>query len=346
LVLIDRSDSMTGPTGAADPNNPGAVLDRYSAVAAAMRAFFKDKLSEGVTVALQHFPIVADDNPVTCTASAQCGAYGTCVDPFVDSGGSVTGAPNYCRLHRDSDNNPPDSCAPARYKKPKVEFAPLPGNLDPLLQNVENRERMAGTPMYPAVVGALERAKEHQRQVPDHKTILLLATDGVPSECYVPGTDTLRDVNAVATAITEGRSDPTPIDTFVIGIGEELTALNSLAVAGGTGSAFLLNASTNLTKELQSVLNSIRSSVRCTFPLPHDTAVDPEKVNVTFTPDGKPAESLQNTDPGECNYERAWHYDDPKRPGNVILCPATCAKVATQAGDLAVVLGCKTERLR
>ena len=58
-----------------------------------------------------------------------------------------------------------------------------------------------------------------------------------------------------------------------------------------------------------------------------------------FTPDGQASTPLKYGT--ECTGDTAWHYDDPMKPKQVILCDATCNTVkADPKGKLDVVFGC------
>ena len=48
--------------------------------------------------------------------------------------------------------------------------------------------------------------------------------------------------------------------TFVIGVGPSLSALNGIAAAGGTTSAFLVDTSANVNQQFLDAMNAIRNS--------------------------------------------------------------------------------------
>ncbi|HEY0711958.1 MAG TPA: hypothetical protein VGF45_04750, partial [Polyangia bacterium] len=97
-----------------------------------------------------------------------------------------------------------------------------------------------GTPMLPAVQGALRHLANHLSKNPGHKAALVLSTDGLPSPCSTTGQDDITEmVGAVSMA---GKATPS-IPTYVVGVyasGEIAKAqpeLDRVATAGGSGRA-------------------------------------------------------------------------------------------------------------
>jgi hypothetical protein len=77
-------------------------------------------------------------------------------------------------------------------------------------------------------------------------------------------------------------------------------------------------------------------------PSPAGQSLDPTKVNVRWsdlamreTTFGKAANS------GTCGNELGWYYDDAAQPKEVLLCPATCQRIA-EGGTLNIAYGCAT----
>ena len=44
----------------------------------------------------------------------------------------------------------------------------------------------------------------------------------------------------------------------------------------------------------------------------------------------------------ECGDEDGWHYDDPRAPSRVLLCPRSCDRVSGPGGNLYYSVGCDT----
>jgi hypothetical protein len=82
----------------------------------------------------------------------------------------------------------------------------------------------------------------------------------------------------------------------------------------------------------------------CNYPIPAPPAgqtLDPTKVNVGWlAPSGAPEEIFPKApSAGVCAELTAWYYNDTTPPTEVLLCPATCARIAV-GGTLNVAFGC------
>jgi len=194
-----------------------------------------------------------------------------------------------------------------------------------------------GTPMGAALSGAVQFASTYQTAHPTEKTIVVLVTDGDPNGCGA-----LSDVEAAAAAGLQSG-----ILTFTIGMkGSTKSSLDDIAAAGGTMAS--LDGSDEAA--LQASFQKIRGmEISCSFPMPMTDdmgkKVDPDKVNVTYTPgDGGKTETLTEVDDmSKCNGKDGWYYDNPKMPTMINLCPATCMKVqADDKAEIDILLGCSS----
>lgn len=79
-------------------------------------------------------------------------------------------------------------------------------------------------------------------------------------------------------------------------------------------------------------------------PPPMGEALDPNKVNVNFTPGGGASTPILRVDnPGACGMLGGWYYDDPAKPTKIIMCPSTCSTLkADKMGKVDVLFGCET----
>jgi hypothetical protein len=313
-MMIDSSGSMTEAT-AAGPT-------KWMAVQAAMRAFFNDPASAGISVGLQYFPLIQANAALSCASNADCGSFGpcdlyrTCYGPTTTqivlcntnsdcksgeacvqlgscplSGGSCAPIGAYCPLGDpclplDGYCHGRDRCDVPAYAAPAVPFAALPGAATALNASLAAHQPDGRTPTGPALSGALQAARTQAAAAPGHKLAVVLVTDGLPTEC------TPLDIPGIAAVATSGTSGTPPIPTFVIGVfgpDEAATAqpnLDALAAGGGTGSAVVIDTSQDVTQALQMALNRIRTTaVACTFKIPPATmgAIDFRKVNVQIT---------------------------------------------------------------
>lgn len=330
-ILLDQSGSMKDP--------------RWTNVKTAIKAFVSAKDSEGIGVGIQYFPL---KDPGTgyetclvkcadCACAKACGCGGGC--SMITSGGvtkvTCTAGGTSCRV--------------VDYATPDVSIAAIPAINGVLVASMDAHGPSGGTPTRPALEGALKYAREHSAKNPGRKVVVVLATDGVPSESEcVP--NTIPDVTALASAAVSASPS---IPTFVIGVGESLSKLNDIAVAGGTTKAFLVDSAADAVAKFGEAMSAIRSaSLGCEYLIPPSkdgSALDYAKVNVTFTKDSKTTTLPQVAGASACDVTAGgWYYDDPAKPTRIRICPASCASF-TGAGlgaEVSVVLGCKTVRAK
>jgi hypothetical protein len=300
-------------------DNSGSMQDggKWGAVTGAINQFVGLPGTEGLAMGLGHFPIVPAAPP-TCAVNTDCGAAGICFFGL-------------CIAN--------DVCEPTEYAKPVVGIAPLPGVGSQITAAIGQLGPSGGTPTRAALQGSMMYSMEWAKQHTDHITIVVLATDGEPSGC---DPNSVSDVSAVA---AQGLASNPSVLTFVVGVGSQLTSLNAVAQAGGTGQATIVSAG-NAAQEFLDALNAIRGAVGCNYklPIPPSGKPDPNKVNVAFTPDGGPQIIFPKVGgPGECQGKNGWYYDDPANPSQIILCPASCDLVTNTPGKVDVVLGCQSQ---
>ena len=109
----------------------------------------------------------------------------------------------------------------------------------------------SNTPTEPALEGAIDYASAWAKAHPTHKVIVVFATDGLPMGCD-------STVGGAAKIAAAGLAGAQSIATYVIGVfGDQdcpggvtqgqacdvVTNTNQIAKGGGTGSAFIVNAS-------------------------------------------------------------------------------------------------------
>jgi hypothetical protein len=304
FVMLDKSASMQD-------------AGKWGSVTSAINTFVGLPGLNGLSMGLGLFP--TDPNPPpppTCQTNEQCGPGMLCLL------GMCIG----------------DSCEPTDYAQPVVPIAPLPGVAGQITSAIGSTSPDGDTtPTRPALQGAMMYSMAWAADHADHITIVVLATDGEPTGC---APNSINDSSAVA---AQGLAATPSVKTFVIGVGD-LGALNAIAQAGGTGQATIISSG-NAAQEFLDALNAIRGAVGCTYKIPISTSgeTDPTKVNVAFTPDGGQQEVFpQVGSAADCLGNKAWYYDDPSNPTQIILCPAACDLVTNTAGKVDVVLGCAT----
>jgi hypothetical protein len=225
-----------------------------------------------------------------------------------------------------------------------VAIAPLPGNAMPIVDSLNAHTPGGQTPTVAALSGALQYAQTWIAQNPSHKVVVVFATDGSPHGCTNNTIDVAAGVAQAAVAASPS------IPTYVIGVGSSLSSLNTIADAGGTGAALIVNTNQDVAAQFVAAMNAIRSSTSlpCTFTIPPSDggAVDIGKVNVVDAPDdgGAPVPLLQVSGETACDpASGGWYYDNPLAPSNIDLCPASCSVITTQTTtQVDIQLGCRT----
>lgn len=245
-------------------------------------------------------------------------------------------------------------CSIAEYANPAVPMGLLPSVADPVATALDAQSMELGTPMVQVLQGMTDYLRTHAQANPSRKPILLLASDGLPDEsCKAPEEGTLPNslANAVATVDAAFKATPS-IPTFVIGVGTELSALNQIAAAGGTGDAILIDPTKNVQEAFLAALETIRkTAIPCDYPIPPSTGpVRGNEVNVTYNAsDGTTIVfGFVGTADGCAKAEETGYYfDNESAPTRVFLCPKTCERVKGDAqGEVNVVFGCARNDVR
>ena len=246
---------------------------------------------------------------------------------------------------------PPDStaaCDQHAYETPVVAWGDLPANADPIVAAMTGETPDGfGTPMYPALGGAILGASAEAGSRPGDRAAVLLVTDGEPDG---PGTDCggvdPNDPTVIANLAASGLTAVSPtVRTFVIGLpGVNVSVANQIAAAGGTDSAILVTDPSTIEDEFEKALAKVKGeALPCDFPIPpklKDGEIAFDKVNVDWTKsDGSVVDLLQN--PG-CTGGEGWYYD-ASPPTEIILCPTTCSDVRDDPkASISILLGCQT----
>jgi Mg-chelatase subunit ChlD len=237
----------------------------------------------------------------------------------------------------DIANNDEVSCKVADYTKPSVPMGDLPNGaifgaaIDAIVPS-------KGTPTLPALEGALAYGKEIRAATPEAKVVVVLVTDGQPSACD-------SSVKNVSNAAAKTASE---IPTYVIGVGDSLTALNAVAASGGTKEAVIVSTTdpAKISADFGKAIADIRQkALGCDFKLPsapEGQTFDLTRVNVQFTPSGgKPTALAYNAD---CQGGSGWHYDDAKAPSKILVCDNSCSSVKVDlSGKIDILFGCATK---
>jgi hypothetical protein len=199
----------------------------------------------------------------------------------------------------------------------------------------------------------------------------LAATDAIGARFAVVITDgtPTYSLGCEGTGLISDPVDPTPlvaeaqrartqgVSTFVIGSpGSEgaRESLSRMAEAGGTARPgcshsgpsychFDMTESGDFASDLREALGTISGlTLSCAYDIPAPPSgqtLDPNRVNVLFTPSGAPSELIGKSVASSCR--EGWQYSDDGR--QVLLCGSTCDRVKASSGTLSLEFGCATQ---
>jgi hypothetical protein len=196
------------------------------------------------------------------------------------------------------------------------------------------------TPTFPALQGAVAYGQQWATGHPGRATVVVLVTDGFPTQCQNPVS-----VGDIADVAQQAAAASPPVRTYVVGLAAGYN-LDTIARAGGTRQAFLIDEGDITQSFVTTLLNISTNPLSCEYeiPTPSDPTqqLDFDKVQVVYTPAVGGAEEIpraQNS--GECSGSAAggWYYDTPTNPSKILVCPCTCSRFA--AGKVEVRLGCE-----
>jgi len=286
FLQVDRSGSMSS-SGLWDP------------MKAALKTFFEASTSAGLGIALEYFPADAVTSGPPAgqhdgCAGSDCDA-SKCAKPWVPLG-TLTAAP-----------------------------APSDSQEGKLVGTLTGLGTAFGTPMHPALDGALQWATTQKASKPNEDFSVILITDGDPYGCN----ESIPAISALASAayLTSG------IKTYVVSLpGSTVSNLDQIAIAGGTGGAIQVTAAA-LAAELITAFQGIaNASAKCDFQLPNAALYDKNDVTVTFT-SSTGTKSILTQRNALANCGAGWYFDNNTTPTKVILCPTSCAAAQSDVGS-------------
>jgi len=240
------------------------------------------------------------------------------------------------------------SCDPSDYSTPAVPIGALPGWAQPILNSLNSVQPTGETPTGAAIRGACTYAGQWKQEHPSHAVVVLLVTDGNPEAPVTSQnggcTPSIQDAAQAATTCYESQFQ---LPVYVLGVGQALSNLNQIAVAGGTNQAYIVSGG-DVAQQVLQALNTIRSeaAIPCDISLPTDPAqsINYQQVNVSYC-DGTSQHYtfFYVASSGDCDPQQGgWFYDDPANPQTIKLCDATCNQVSAPGGRLLLSVGCNT----
>ena len=328
MILMDRSGSMEDKVAA------GSATDRWTATTGALRDFVKADLGGEVSVGVQFFPLdfegpipVPDMVVNGCEmGSDDCGPYSNCQDATFFT---------HCSPIIDK---PQMTCEPQDYIDVAVPITKLPAGVGAIEGALATTLPAGGTPMAPAMHGAMSYLIQHATANPERLHVMVLASDGDPSGC-----GTTNNAEGVGEIAKRGLDNTPEIKTFVIGIG--LTSkLNLIAYQGGTTEATLVEGDDTGEKFLER-LNEIRGELvdcRYTIPVPDTGSPNYDEVNFKYSNEGGDETWLKRVNSeADCPDDGlGWYYDDNASPTLMHMCSKMCESMEIQGGTVEIEIGC------
>ena len=289
----------------------GSMLEnqKWAGAKAALIAFFQDKDSTGLRVALRFFP---DDEPVAGCNEVAC-SIDACATPLVDVG-VLTDEPAAADPHQKA-----------------------------LVDAINSRNPSGQTPMYAALAGAETWAKAYAAPIEaTERTIVILITDGEPNGCE-------EDINAISGLAKDAFDTVGVVTYAVGLEGSNEAQINQIAQAGGTEKGFFIGSGSAQSELLAALRTIQKNQIACTFAVPESPTpgevVDPNYVNINYIPGaGDPVTLGRVADAAACGAAGGWYYDDPVTPAIISLCPTTCDEAQLDPdARVQILLGCQTQ---
>jgi Mg-chelatase subunit ChlD len=237
-------------------------------------------------------------------------------------------------------DNGSDGCNVPDYKD-VLAFGPLPQNAPAFVQSLDTTDPDGGTPMSAGMEGVLFAATAMQDQNPDHKVIVVLASDGEPGGCA-------NDNIPFIAGLAESAYNYNGVQTYGIFIDGNKQSLDQITTAGGTGQSFDVSADIQAFADKMAEIKATAIGCEITIPEPPpNEKFDKDLINVKYTPGGQGTPTVLNkkADKADCGAGAGWYYDDEQNPTQIIFCPASCQTVqADIEAKINVAFGCLSQR--
>jgi hypothetical protein len=240
------------------------------------------------------------------------------------------------------------SCDVGRYAAPALPIRSDEGRAAEVVASLREQVPQGQTPTGPALAGALEHARLWAEQNPNRQVVTVLATDGFPTSCEP------LDVFGISEVAANANQGERPVRTFVIGVfgnadlgGDGQQRLDSIARAGGSGRATLVDTEGDVAGDFLNALNTIRNTaVSCEFRLDDAAGLNFDQVNMQMTDAQGTSTALVNVgDVSACGADdQGWYYvrDASGTPSQINVCPSTCAAFMGEGVRADLQIGCAT----
>ena len=319
---------------------PGALVDQPAG------AFLN--VSQDPTTSLVS-PLCGVQGDCDGLPGTECEEIGVCTEQLVKCSPSIACPPGAgeCAPFPYSCVNQ-TSCEVARYAAPAVAISDATTRSADVIASLRAQVPQGQTPTGPALSGALEQARAWAASNPGRQVVTVLATDGFPTVCEpleIPG---------IADVASNANTGARPVRTFVIGVfgnadlgGDGQQRLDTIARAGGTNRAIVINTAGDVAEDFLEALNVIRNTaVSCEFRLSDAAGLDFDRVNLQVTDAGGVSSALFNVgDASACgDDDQGWYYerDTSGTPTQITVCPGTCATFMGEGVKADLQIGCAT----
>ena len=243
--------------------------------------------------------------------------------------------------HQSTLADDPIDCNPASYSTPAVPIGALADVGDDIVRAIGGRQPGGLTPIVPAMKGAVTYATQWAQSHPARAAAIVLVSDGYPTQCS-------RDPGEVAATAQAAYAGTPSVRTFIIGVGANTNGklnLDNYARSGATQTPFLVDDGNITQSFVDTVLNIAAQNLSCDFtipPPPPGQQLQPDKVQVVYTPaNGPPEEIPKLNGEGECSraVNGGFYFDNPTNPKKIFVCGCTCSRFG--AGRVDVRFGCR-----
>ena len=233
-------------------------------------------------------------------------------------------------------------CDPTRYATPAVGIGPASEVASDIVAAIDAQSPIGQTPTAAALTGAVTYAKQWARTHLGRQTVVVLVTDGYPTQCDP------QDIVDVAQIAADSFGQEPQVPVYVVGI-DGIYSLDQIARQGGTHAAFNVASGGTAEKLVQTLSNIGSSELNCEYNLPEPPsmmALDLERVRMVYTPGSGEAQEVPYSPNGYASCANSehggWYYagrDEFGNPNKIVVCPCTCASF--RAGKVEVVVDCR-----
>ncbi len=289
-MMIDRSGSM-------------AQNSKWTNQSNALKSFFTDPQSAGITVALRFFPLNDNSSPQSPTCNGN--AYAT---PLVDWG-VLPG-------HAAALGSAIDGTSPTGL------FTPTQEAINGVLKGALTRQQAFPGHVVSAVI------------VSDGTPCCLASGYGCPVE-------TAAGIGAIAATYFSGTPSIRTFAIYVAT--DATAVMTAIAQQGGTTQAYDATGGSAAFLAALKAIQGSAIPCDFDMPHPSTGTVDPDQVSLSYLPGGagNPVPVSRVPDSSACGGGDGWYYDNNANPTKISLCPTTCATMkADPQAKVNIATGC------